>query len=331
MLKYILLIVYHLCLAGSVWCQTLVTGKVIGKLDDRPIQYANIGIVNSPIGTISNEDGTFSIFKPLQYSQELLLFSALGYAPEKYVVQTLSGKNSIISLEEKPTILREVAVTPSSQKKITAILGSRVRIFGTQYGDSIAAGAAMALKVRSDKQPTYYPNVTPPLYIQEASLWISQNYLKQFKVRLRILDIDELTGLPGNDLLGENVIITSQIKKGWIKADLSRYKEGVNSAQFYLVFEWIMDDKARHEIRSQFKEYKRLNPERVRADTTIISDEEVRFLHWEGIEAGVWFGAAPANSVYLNNMECYFRENSHAKWEKSYSILAARITVTDRP
>ena len=222
-------------------------------------------------------------------------------------------------------------VKPTSQKKATAILGSRVRIFGTQYGDSVAAGAAMALKVRSDQQPTYYPNLTPPLYIQEASLWINQNYLKQFKVRVRILDIDALTGLPGNDLIDENVIIISQIKKGWIKADLSRFKVSVNSTQFYLVFEWIMDDKARLEIMSQFKEYKRLNPGKVRSDTTTISGEEVRFLHWEGLEAGVWFGASPANSVYLNNMECYFRTNSHAKWEKSYSILAARVTVTDRP
>jgi hypothetical protein len=331
MSKVILSLVFHLYLSASVWCQVLLEGKVVSKDDGQPLAYTNIGILNSPIGTISNEDGTFALLIPSQYTQDAVLFSALGYAPEKHPVQSLVGSSQIVTLEEKAVLLKEVVVKPSSGKKITAILGSRVRIFGTQYGDSIAAGAAMALKVRSNLQPTFYPDITPPLFIQKASLWIHQNYLKEFKVRVRILDIDETTGLPGNDLLGESVVITSRIKKGWIEADLSRYHVSVNNPQFFLVFEWIMDEPARLQLMNQFKEYKILHPDKVRADTTSVQGEEVRFMHWEGIEAGVWFGAAPADNVYLNYMECFFRTNSHSLWEKSYSVMAARATVTNKP
>ncbi len=330
MSKFILC-AYYVCLSTSGWCQLLLEGKVISKSDGHPLSYANIGILNSPVGTIANEDGTFTLMVPPNYAQKAVLFSALGYAPQEHLVQSLVGISQIIALEEKALLLKEVVVRPSSEKKITAVLGSRVRIFGTQYGDSVAAGAAMALKVRSNSQPTYYPDLTPPLFIQKASLWIHRNYLKQFKVRVRIMDIDEATGLPGNDLLRESVVITSHIRSGWIETDLSNYHLSVPDTQFFVACEWIMDDAARFEVMKQFKEYKILHPDKVRADTAVVHGEEVQFLHWDGIGAGVWFGAAPAENVYLNGMECFYRTNSHARWEKSYSIVASRITVTNKP
>src|SRR5688572_6268440 len=57
----------------------IVEGKVVEHSTKSPIGYVNIGILNSPIGTISNEDGTFSIRIPPAHGGDSLTFSMLGY------------------------------------------------------------------------------------------------------------------------------------------------------------------------------------------------------------------------------------------------------------
>lgn len=320
-----------LCIqAAMVFSQYQVRGRISDEKKG-PVAYANIGIVNTNVGTISNEDGTFSLDIPSNLVQEKLTFFALGYRTDSYPVASMTMQFNEITLQESPTVLEEITVTPKSEKTIVAELGSRVRTDGTQFYDSTSAGAAMAIKVRSDAQPTYYPELVPPLYIKEVRLWIHQNYLHNFKVRVRLFDIDPATGLPGHDLLHESVIISSFIKKGWVSANLEKYAIAVNGTQFFLGFEWIMDDKARGEIAKGFSDYKRLNPDKVKSDTLEADGEQFNFLRWQGLNVGVWFGSTMANSIYLNNTECYYRNNSLAKWERSPSIMAARVEVSNKP
>ena len=51
--------------------------------------YTNIGIVNTGIGTISNEDGTFSLQVPEQNSNDTLLFSAIGFRKRHFPIQSI--------------------------------------------------------------------------------------------------------------------------------------------------------------------------------------------------------------------------------------------------
>jgi hypothetical protein len=310
--------------------QVQVRGRVIDE-SNKSIAYANIGIPNSSVGTISNEDGTFSVRIPEKLYREKLTFSALGFETVSHAVEGMKGKFNDVRLNEQPIQLEEITITPMSEKTITVELGSRVRTEGTQYYDSSSAGAAMAIKVRSDAHPTYYPDLRPPLYVRQVRLWIHQNYLKNFKVRVRLYNIDKVTGLPGNDLLNESVIISSRIKKGWVSANLGKYNITINGTQFFVSFEWIMDQQARVEIAKSFTEYQRLHPDKVRADTLEAHGNKIEFLRWDGINVGVWFGCTMANAVYLNNTECYYRKNSHANWERSSSVMAARIEVSNKP
>jgi hypothetical protein len=316
--------------ALTAMAQVQIRGRVTDERN-HPVPYANIGILNTSVGTISNEDGTFSVSVPDTLLGEKLIFSALGFETVSHVVQGMTGTFHDIRLNEQPIQLEAVTVTPTNRKTLTVGLGSRVRTEGTQYYDSSSAGTAMALKVRSDAQPTYYPDLRPPLYARQVRLWIHQNNLKSFKVRVRLYDIDKTTGLPGNDLLNESVIITSRIKKGWVSADLSKYNIAIGSTQFFVVFEWIMDQPTRMEIARSFREYQKLHPDKVRADTLQAGEKQIEFLRWDGLNAGVWFGCTMANAVYLNNTECYYRKNSLASWTRSSSVMAARIEVSNKP
>jgi len=59
------LIIFSFSLAYS---QKTIVGKISNKTTHEPIPYANIGVVNSRAGTISNLDGSFSIILPEKLS-----------------------------------------------------------------------------------------------------------------------------------------------------------------------------------------------------------------------------------------------------------------------
>ncbi|MBK7869772.1 MAG: hypothetical protein IPJ74_03340 [Saprospiraceae bacterium] len=99
---------------------------------------------------------------------------------------------------------------------------------GTALSSKIG-GAAMALMMNEKSEN---------LLLQAATVYIHENELSEFKLRCRIVSAEG--GLPGKDLLNENVIISSSIKKGTLSVDLSSYNLLINKP-FFLVFEWIVD------------------------------------------------------------------------------------------
>lgn len=76
-LKLFVLVLTTISVSG--FSQIVVSGKVAREDDKSPIAFVNIGILDSDVGTISEEDGSFSVIIPEQYLKARLLFSALGY------------------------------------------------------------------------------------------------------------------------------------------------------------------------------------------------------------------------------------------------------------
>ncbi|MEL6134284.1 MAG: carboxypeptidase-like regulatory domain-containing protein, partial [Bacteroidota bacterium] len=78
-MKHLFTAIACLFLLLGAHSQTIVTGRVIKASTGSPIPYANIGILNSEIGTISNVDGTFSLKIPDKHQEDDLLISSLGF------------------------------------------------------------------------------------------------------------------------------------------------------------------------------------------------------------------------------------------------------------
>src|SRR5687768_11913380 len=76
-------------------CQYVVTGKLIELGDQTPIPFANIGIVNSSIGTISNADGSFEIIVPEDNKNDSLLVAALGFERKSFLITELKSPCTI--------------------------------------------------------------------------------------------------------------------------------------------------------------------------------------------------------------------------------------------
>lgn len=59
--------------------QKRIYGLITDSGSKSPIQFVNIGIINTTVGTASFEDGTFEIDIPDKYVGKRLRFSAIGY------------------------------------------------------------------------------------------------------------------------------------------------------------------------------------------------------------------------------------------------------------
>ncbi|MCB0667012.1 MAG: carboxypeptidase-like regulatory domain-containing protein [Saprospiraceae bacterium] len=308
--------------------QLLIEGRILSLPEKKPIPYANIGILNATVGTISDFDGTFSMAISRQYARDSVIFSALGYEKVKIPIRQFMEKNKLgIYLKEVAYKLAEVVVIADRGKTKLTFAGNPQFEGSTLYADTVNAGSAMALlihnKNRRDKIKFEYP-----VYLHEAEVMIQHNTFKDFKVRVRILEARKKDGkiVPGNDLLGESVVMNSNITDGWLSFDLSPYQLQMEE-DFFLAFEWILERKDRANLYNQYETFKKENPDKVAVNYSIVNGKKVLFDNFQGnFYFGTSFGMSVAAAILKENT-CYYRLNSFGQWYPSPSILAARVRV----
>ncbi len=88
--------------------QTTVSGTVYNSKDNTTVPYVNILVVNSQAGTITDENGTFTITMPEGKNQ--LRFQAIGFTTKTLTLQN-SQTALEVRLEESATDLDEIVVT----------------------------------------------------------------------------------------------------------------------------------------------------------------------------------------------------------------------------
>ena len=315
---------------SSVFGQLTIKGKVLEQNSNTPISYANIGILNTDNGTISNSDGSFTLKVSQENSTKQVLFSAIGFEQQSIPIATLiNGEDNIIRLKEKTTTLDEVLITSESIKYKDEWLGNRKRnimVQGTMQVDSVSAGGAMALLIEKE-------NTSDLQFVNEAKLFISRNTEPKFKVRVRFLEIDTSNNnLPGKDIFNQSIVISTDIKRGWLTFDLSSFEFEIDEESFFLVFEWILEDKDRLKLFNKFNEYLELNPNKIKRDSVLIDGKKELS---EDISSSapipmIIFGDSRTISS-LEKYKCYSRKSSFAEWKRAHGILSAKVLMSNKP
>ncbi|MEZ4777347.1 MAG: carboxypeptidase-like regulatory domain-containing protein [Bacteroidia bacterium] len=317
------------CLTSiTSFSQIPIKGKIVSLPDKQPIAFANIGIINSSIGTIANTDGSFSFKIPSYFSHDSVLFSALGYSKIFIPVSELTRETELtVYLREAPYALSEVMLTAERVKAKIYKAGNRKFDGGSLYADTVMAGAAMALLIQNKS-----PKFRYPVYIQDAQLRIVKNTFREFKIRVRLLEAENIKGLimPGKDLLNQSVVVESKIADGWLKIDLSSYQLKMDR-DFFLVFEWILEQKDRSHLYQQYEQFRAEHPSQVSIDYSIINGVRVPYYNYQGnFYLGTSFGISVAPSI-LNKQTSYYRLNSFGRWIPGTSVLAGSVTLSDQP
>lgn len=239
------LITLILSVNNHIFSQSQIVGKVIDTNNKSPLAYVNIGIKEKNIGTISKEDGSFSIDIPSDYQSGSLTFSIVGYYESNLSIKDLMSKeNVVIQLKEKPTQLEEVVVT--GEKLVEKKYGIKRRgaihfidgIF--KKDDSFEIGQVIRLG-----------NSLAQITSLNLHINSSRPDSANFRVNFYRYDVDE--NIPREKIIEKSILQRHPVKEGWLKFDLSNYNILING-DVLISLEFIPD--AGNDIKQIFYEVK---------------------------------------------------------------------------
>jgi hypothetical protein len=86
-----------------------LNGVIMDEITDEPLSYANIGLYNKSIGTISNDNGEFILKMNRKYLDDTLVVSFMGYR-NRFIPIRQFRDSSVIKMEKKLYSIQEVIV-----------------------------------------------------------------------------------------------------------------------------------------------------------------------------------------------------------------------------
>lgn len=316
---YLVLLIAIISNGQVAYGQGVIKGILLNKDNKKPIPYAAVGIIELGIGTITNRDGTFKLALKSNQKEENINFSSIGYESLTISAEKLLKESkNIIYLKEKITKLEEVEV---SDKRLSGrrrkVIGNSQFNTGTLRLDSRKNGGAMALLVSNDKDD---------YKLIDAKLFIVNSSFESYKLRARVMEVDSVSGLPGQDIMEEVFVSTFSTKKGWVEFDFRDKRVHIDDKEFYLVFEWVMDSEARQLLAEQIKEHLSTKPENITASTVSTAQGLVEEKRIKDFKSGVWFGSL-IHPIVGKRYTCYYRLNALDSWKPSAAILATKATI----
>ena len=219
--NYIFFFIIFFSISGFLNAQygsrVTVKGSIIDSKTKRPVEFANIGFVGAGVGTVSNENGDFSLeFIPKKIEEEeTLQISVIGYEPRyfsKSDVLRAVDEGLKLSLDPISFNLREVVL--SSEKKIKSTIGHLHKDdYTVGYWKSKASlGGEITTRVRVRRKNTTLNNL---------KINVLGNQSDSILVRVNVYDYDN--HYVGRNLLTKSITHTITRKSGLEVIPLEEY------------------------------------------------------------------------------------------------------------
>lgn len=298
--------------------QILIEGYLVDKESNDPVSFASIGISELGIGTVSNVNGDFRLLLNDSLKQEVITVSCVGYEKTSLSIPDIqSAPEGKIYLSQQVNMLEGVVISAKKgSRRKNREYGNSLFNTGTMRIDESNNGGSMALLI----SPKQGENL-----VYNAKLWVTYNSLPSFKVRVRIMDVDPVKGTPGKDLLNENIVVESDIKKGWLEFNLGKTTLKLKK-DFYLVFEWVMDSHDRSLLSQQITSFLSDSPDAISTDSLIVGNEKINERTIKDFNNGVWFGTL-FHQVMGKELTCYYRLNEFDQWKPSAAKLTGTVSL----
>lgn len=228
-MKYYLLIFFLLQITcyGSHAQDILIKGIVADSLTKEPIPYVNIGFPGANFGTVSKENGIFTLQNiPEAFKGKSLVLSHIGYTKKN---ASWSGMNSLDTIFLQQTEFKLGEVLVQAKKTKTRKLGIRTHspfLWGTtqnRNGDMVE----LAQRINSPDQETL---------LRSANIYLRSVYGDSAIVRINFYK-DSGHG-PGKRLVHQQILEKRIIHEGWQSFNLTPYNILLEK-DFYISFEFL--------------------------------------------------------------------------------------------
>ncbi|AZI22313.1 alpha/beta fold hydrolase [Chryseobacterium taklimakanense] len=190
--------------------QTIIQG-VVKNEENKNLSYCAIGIKDTDIGAITNENGIYKIIIPKEVQNKNVVFKADGYEEKNVEISELKV-NPNIYLKFKTSNIQEVVLTTRKLKEKTIGEKSRPMLTFSKMFEknvpTIEQGNVFEI-YKKTKLKSFSFHIIPSSKYEEITL------------KLNIYDVKN--SLPNQSLLDENIIYKTSTK-GWQTIDLSKYK-----------------------------------------------------------------------------------------------------------
>lgn len=212
----------------SAVSQNTFKGQVTDSASGQPVEFANVGFVGLGFGTVTDEKGNYSFTAPDSVMTGLVKVSIIGYKPKTITAKAFLHTQTI-RLQQNATVLSEVLV--SSKKYKIKTLGNNTRTSAISAGfgsNNLGCEMAVRLNVRQ-----------PKTQLRRFMININKNTLGKTPV-FRLNVYSNANGMPGENILKQNVIIECKEMTGFVELDLMQYNLVVDDDVF-VSLEWIKD------------------------------------------------------------------------------------------
>jgi len=196
-----------------------IIGSIIDSQTKEGLQYANIGLPDKNVGTVSNKEGRFKlVLTGSIHPSDTVFFSHIGYVLKKIAVSDLT-RTEIIELTPDENTLSEVIIklkTPTPRKigRTSKGLGLMHSGFYTAYekevDDRLSKELGMKFKIRKSCK------------INDLNFNITSNDFASLKFRVNFYKVED--GSPTTLLVNQDILF--EIREGylgWFKVDLKPY------------------------------------------------------------------------------------------------------------
>ncbi|MBN2481081.1 MAG: carboxypeptidase-like regulatory domain-containing protein [Bacteroidales bacterium] len=106
---------------------TTFSGRVINDGTRDPIVFANVYLIGSSLGTVTNADGDFILKVPLSELNSTVRFSYLGYQNEDIAIRNLNAENNVIRLRPTTVNLEEVTIRTEDPVQLIRMAQNNIR------------------------------------------------------------------------------------------------------------------------------------------------------------------------------------------------------------
>lgn len=226
-MKLLGIILFFLTLTMQLTGQ-IIEGKVLDSTSGEPLEYVSVGVINTSLGTITDENGQFRIDVTGQKPDAILRISMISYKPLTFTVKDLPIRQNTIKLVAAPTQLAEVVIRPSGKiKKVGTTSYTKPGNVCGWGGTSIGKGSEIGIKIELGERAVRLQSMHIRVHVQSFDSCLFRLHIR------RIAD-----NLPLNELLNNNVLIPIAKKSGWVDIDLSNYNL-IFKGDIALTLEWL--------------------------------------------------------------------------------------------